>query len=324
MPSTQLIVTTPQGDVKLPKVLNSGAQALFPIAQTLLQFAPHEVDARALVAAIAAEVNRLPDGVDTNSIVRTAFNCACLGLAPGPQLGLAHFVPFKGVVQLIVGYRGFRDLAIGAGFLAGLHCEVVQEGEDFERWVDRDGPQIYHDLSDPNRVEDWAKVVGAYCQWESTAGHVGHAFVGRHGQHGLQGLYDKLHDKRGSVWESNPVAMSKKTPILRAAKTWPTGNRRIAQAVYLEEHAERGERQPALEEFQITPETPPATLSDYETGDTPLADPDMRLRHYRQRIADAKGDPELLDEILDDLEADGEVPYHAGLCAEIKAARKAD
>jgi len=72
------------------------------------------------------------------SMLGALMTCASLGLEPQTPLGLAYLIPFKNnrknvtEVQLIIGYKGFADLARRSGQIVSLHADVVYS--DDELW----------------------------------------------------------------------------------------------------------------------------------------------------------------------------------------------
>jgi recombination protein RecT len=69
---------------------------------------------------------------DRASLVGAVLRAAHLGLDPDPALGQAWFLPFKGIVQFIPGYKGLVQLAWRTGELSRVGGEVVREGDEFE------------------------------------------------------------------------------------------------------------------------------------------------------------------------------------------------
>lgn len=71
------------------------------------------------------------------SFLGAVLTCAQLGLEPGP-LGLAYLLPFynrkKGLreLQVIIGYRGYIELAQRSGKLASIEAREVCEGDQFD------------------------------------------------------------------------------------------------------------------------------------------------------------------------------------------------
>ena len=124
-------LTLPDGsNLPVPAPRNKGVELLYAEDRMSRLPIPPSVHAPQFMLAVLAEANKMQANVDPKSIVMAAFNCACLGLIPGSQLGHAHFVPFKAQCQLIVGYKGYLELASGARFLQDVHCQVVLQGGD--------------------------------------------------------------------------------------------------------------------------------------------------------------------------------------------------
>lgn len=66
------------------------------------------------------------------SLYQSVISAAELGLEPGGALGHAYLVPFGTVCQLIIGYRGFIELARRSGQLAQIEAHVVRECDVFD------------------------------------------------------------------------------------------------------------------------------------------------------------------------------------------------
>lgn len=71
-----------------------------------------------------------------NCSVESRNNCvvtaAMLGLWPDSNSQLIHFVPFKGRLTVIVGYKGLIDLMHRAGNVISVDPEVVRHGDEFD------------------------------------------------------------------------------------------------------------------------------------------------------------------------------------------------
>lgn len=242
MSETELILRD-DTRLELPPARNDGAVQLWKRAGRLPDYLPAGVNVKQFVMAVAAEVNGLPAECSAKSVVTCAFNCAVLGLLPGQFLGHAHFIPFKNTAQLVLGYKGLLTLAYQTGFLAGLQCDVVLRGEEYDRWNDETGPRLNHKIP-LGRDEKYTNVEAAYCVWQSRAGGRGVEVVSR----------DKLDGLRKSASSRSPwhdrddgvvLEMCLKTPLRRAAKRWQiTGD--LGKAVTLDDLAEVGKPQPQL------------------------------------------------------------------------------
>lgn len=66
------------------------------------------------------------------SLFASILHCAELGLNPSEMVGDFFFIPFKGGIKPILGYKGLINLILRSGKVAKISCEVVYEGDDFE------------------------------------------------------------------------------------------------------------------------------------------------------------------------------------------------
>lgn len=70
------------------------------------------------------------------SFLGALMHCASMGLEPNTPLGHAYLIPFenkrKGIteVQVVIGYKGYIDLARRSGQLASIHGDVVYSDDD--------------------------------------------------------------------------------------------------------------------------------------------------------------------------------------------------
>jgi recombination protein RecT len=80
---------------------------------------------------------------DRQSVMAGAMTAAQLGLEIDPALGRAYLLPYNGKAQLIIGYKGYVDLAYRSGQLAGIQAEAVYEADHFEYQLGLD-PKLIH------------------------------------------------------------------------------------------------------------------------------------------------------------------------------------
>lgn len=66
------------------------------------------------------------------SLMGALLSSAQLGLEPGGPLGHCYLVPYKGEVQLILGYKGMEQLAYNSGLVSSINARVVRAGDYFE------------------------------------------------------------------------------------------------------------------------------------------------------------------------------------------------
>ena len=66
------------------------------------------------------------------SLFASIFHCAELGLNPSELIGDFYFIPFKGGIKPILGYKGLVTLILRSGKIKKISCELVYEGDEFE------------------------------------------------------------------------------------------------------------------------------------------------------------------------------------------------
>lgn len=219
---------------KLPAPRNEGANLVLTHGEKITRGLASTVDRDQFLHALMVAANESDlSKCEGMSILAAAYGACRLGLTPGKIEGLCHFIGYKGICTLVVGYPGYLTLAQRNNYLKSIHCEVVYEGEQFRYWVDETGPRLEHE---PNLDRDVYKdrPVAAYCLSQLTTGG-----------HQIRVISPKELDRVDSgkrAWKSEPHEMRLKTAIRRAAKHWRK-TPELAHAISWEEQAERGERQ---------------------------------------------------------------------------------
>lgn len=219
--------------------------------EVLRQFLPAHINAAQFFAAVMNEINHLPENCTKGSVTVCVVNACTIGLIPGPALGHCHFIPFtfnrgrdneSTVAQLIVGYKGFLELAFANKFLRDVNPEVVLQGETVRRWHDINGPQIQHELPDNRPEPTRDNVVGAYCTWHTVDGGRGYFWRSK-------AEIDRVDrgERANTPWKSDYRGMVLKSAIRPASKLWRL-TQTMAAAVMLDETAERGEAQLIVDE----------------------------------------------------------------------------
>ena len=233
-----------------------------------------------MIAAIAA-ANELPPTAKRGDVARAIFNAATLGLTFGNIRGEAYLLPFRNKresertgqdvheVSLVIGYKGFRNLAFMSGFLKSFTTDVVLAGEVFEVWNDERGRHFKHVPEYGRKIPNNADgVVAAWCQYETRTGGLGVVVVEREELLGLA---------KGDIWKSRFPAMAQKTAIRRAAREWHVAGK-LADAVHLDEQADRGELQTLLFNSGLLEDNATAPARKMRTGQSRL---DERLSDIR-------------------------------------------
>lgn len=176
------------------------------------------------------------------SMIGAIVAAAQLGLEPG-ILGHCYLVPFKGDVQLIIGYRGMIDLARRSGQTVSISAHVVYEGDQFEYRFGLDEnlthiPCAVAKRGDRTHVYAVAKLVGGGYQihvmeWAEVE-------AVRDTSEGYMAF--KAGKIRSNPWETHLDEMACKTAVRRLFKFLPVSVE-IQRAVVLDERADLGMHQ---------------------------------------------------------------------------------
>lgn len=132
---SQAPATRPANPVNTLRALIESDSTKKELARALPKVLPADRFVRTLITTL----NRMPElaECDQKSVMAGIVTAAQLGLEIDPTLGRAYLIPYndrsKGkIAQLIIGYRGFVELAYRSGMLASLQAEVVYEGDEFD------------------------------------------------------------------------------------------------------------------------------------------------------------------------------------------------
>lgn len=92
------------------------------------------VDSKKFLGLALREVRATPKLAEASvpSLLGAVLGAAQLGLEIGGSLGHVYLVPFKGEVQLILGYKGMVQLALRSGLIASINAQVVRKGDTFD------------------------------------------------------------------------------------------------------------------------------------------------------------------------------------------------
>lgn len=186
------------------------------------------------------------------SVVTCIKQLAELGLEPGGALGLAYLVPFDDkknnttICTLIIGYRGFIELARRSGRLEQIEAHVVHAGDDFEIEFGLE-PKLRHV---PRLTPNRGAPVAAYCV-ARLAGGQKHVEVMPWDL--VQGIKARSKASSFGPWVTDEEEMARKTVVRRAAKYLPLSPE-LARAFEVEEEPEGVEvALPSMPEASVLP-----------------------------------------------------------------------
>ncbi len=192
------------------------------------------------------------------SLIRAVMESAQLGLAPDPVLGESWYVPFKGIVQMIPGYRGLVKLAWQSDRIAKIAARPVYDGDIFEVEYGAEERLIHipkHKTKTLTNVYSVAKVKGGETMFHTLTKEECDAVRAR----------SPAGRSNYSPWHTDYDAMALKSTLRRLCKLLPlsTTDQRLSVALDHDMRAEHGLKQ----QF-----TAPLLGGESEPGDAPLSD----------------------------------------------------
>lgn len=196
------------------------------------------------VVRTAARLNPLLLECSAESFLGAVMHTAQLGLEPGP-IGLVYLVPYKREVTLIVGYRGYVELAYRSGLVRDVVAELVYDG-DFFQVVKGTSPKIMHtEDSAPGERE----IVAAYAVARlKTGGTVSKVIYPDDWEKARQA--SQLGRKNEGLWADHKPDMIRKTALCLLEPWLP--------------------KTPALVEAFTVDEQPAERLDDMIQGELPI------------------------------------------------------
>lgn len=178
---------------------------------------PPHVSLDGFVAAAKFAVGRSDAlfNADRSSLYEALLSAAKLGLDCSGLLGAAYLSVFAGKVQLIVGYKGYVDLAHRSGHVASISAVNVYAGERFS--VTRGTKEEIVHIPDYSVEHSYDTLVLSYSVAHLVRGGVQFAIMTKKQ---IEAIRVASKAKNGP-WRTNPEAMALKCPVLRVMKLLP-------------------------------------------------------------------------------------------------------
>jgi len=146
------------------------------------------------------------------SILRSACQAAALGLVLEPALGQAHLVPFNSKdgkkAQLIVGYKGYRTLALNTGRYKNLNVAPWYVGERIIEDRLTGDVQIEGEPTEPKEI---AGYIGVLAEKNGGPKYYLHMTLDEIRDHAKK--YSKSYNQSDSPWKNEFHAMCAKTIV---------------------------------------------------------------------------------------------------------------
>lgn len=209
-------------------------QSIVNRKQSFASLLPRGTNPDWFMAEVRVAVARSPKLVECEqvSVFDAITTCAQLGLSPSGRLGSAYLIPFAGKCTLVVGYKGYLDLAYRSGEVMGMQAQVVHEADEFD-WEEGLEPRLQHRRS---AEADPGPMTHVYAVATMKNGHK--AFV-------VMLAREVLHikarapgaKKAGGPWDTDEAEMWKKTAVRRLLKMLPLSPQK-AQGLYKAQEVE--------------------------------------------------------------------------------------
>ncbi len=156
-----------------------------------------------------------------------------LGLSFDATRGECYLIPRGNMCTFLPGYRGLLRLAYNAG-VKNMSAHCVYEGDDFEYWIDENGPKLKHA---PRFIGDRGKLMCAYSMATLPDGSKSLCVLS------LSEIEKaKKSAQTTMVWNAHNEEMTKKTVLRKHCKTLPLSTtdekiQRLNRALDIEEKA---------------------------------------------------------------------------------------
>jgi recombination protein RecT len=211
--------------------------------QVISRAIPKEIDRGRFLNVALNMIDSMPQlgKADMASVVTALTQCSQLGLEPDNVLGMAYIIPFWNSkkdmydVQLIIGYKGFLELARRAGVIS-ITATLVYENEKCDMTMGLN-PDIKHTPLPPDKR---GKKIGAYAVATLSNDHKMFEFLwaeeinkGRELSKSAwkSGKDGKKEINESSIWVKFEDDMWKKTAIRRLSKYLPLSGTQKAASV---------------------------------------------------------------------------------------------
>lgn len=188
------------------------------------------------------------------SILTSVMRACALGLDVGGVTGHAYLVPFKNTAQLVVGYKGYIELATRSGRVASVEARAVYQGDDFEYELGLT-PILKHrpKVVDPKPEN----LTHAYAIARLRDGGALFEVLNRAQVEGRRLRSAAVKAGRPTPWQTDYEAMARKTPV-RALASYLPQSPELAGALELDRRADEGDDTPLgfSDVIDVLPEVP--------------------------------------------------------------------
>ena len=203
---------------------------------------------------------------DPNKIILEALKAATLKLPINKQLGFAYIIPYKGVPQFQLGYKGYIQLAQRSGQYRYINADVVYEGEQVT--YDRITGML---MITGEATSDTP--IGYFAYFQLLNGFEKCVYWTREKVEAHAKRYSKAWNRQNSPWHTNFDAMALKTVIRNIISKYGVMSVEFANAVAEDTSVEERIEGEIVENANKTPLTIP---EEVKPDDKEAAQPDEK------------------------------------------------
>jgi recombination protein RecT len=198
-------------------------------------------------AAFAASLVELYSGdknlmeCDPKRVVMEALKAAVIQLPINRSLGFAWIVPYKGVPQFQIGYKGLIQLAIRTGQYKHINAGPVFEGE----YKTANKLTGEFDLTGTAKSET---VIGYFAHFELKNGFSKTLYMTKEKVTAHAAKYSKSYSYAGSPWKTEFDSMATKTVLTSLLKHW--GYLSVEMITAIENDVDQDEADKVMQEIR--------------------------------------------------------------------------
>ncbi len=264
-PSTTLAKSNEAPLAKPPNPITTMASVIERRKDTFARLLPKHMTVERFTKVVHAALTKTPKlaNCSQTSVLMALVACSELGLEPNTPQQHAHLIPYGSECTLVVGYRGYIELAWRSGRISSISVQAAYVNDFFE-YEEGDTAYIRHR---PLLVGDRGDFKAAYCITRFKDGGISREVM-RLSE--IEEIRDRSQNAKSAKkygketpWDTDFGEMAKKTVIRRAAKKWPQSPELMA-AIAHDDRVERGE--PAHVDFDVVAEAAPPTASAKGAG----------------------------------------------------------
>lgn len=226
------------------------------------------MDAKALIAGVMIAVEKNPKllGCKPQSIINSANTAAALRLPMDGASGQFFMLPFAGVAQPCVGYRGFNTIGARGGL--SINAGVVREGD--HEWDYREGSGGF--VQHKKRLDNTGRVIAAWSVGSANRRPDVISIVGIGEIEEIMRRSPAYKNGADTPWKDAKVgfiAMAEKTPRRRLARSipWQIDDGRFQLAAKLDENFDERSKLGYIDATGTVVESPIAEREPSETPD---------------------------------------------------------